>query len=107
MSTESKKKVLIVDDEPELLRATARALRACGWEVSVSPGPIDPKGYDVALLDWQPYGPRMLLGCLAFDVPFVIYTAAELPLQNCPPCPVVAKPYAIADLDAALRGACR
>lgn len=70
------KKVLIVDDDEMLLRATARGLKARGWTVSTASGSVVPSRElaEVALLDWEPHGPDMAKRCQLAGIPFVVYT---------------------------------
>lgn len=62
-------KVLIVDDDPLVLKAAARALKSLGWTVTASQVPTRPVNVDAVLTDWQPFGPQMLEWCLFAAVP--------------------------------------
>ena len=102
-------RVLVVDDNDLMLRATARLLRQLGYEVTTTDeavGEIDAGRYDVALVDWQPLGPAAVDACMRSRTPFVVMSAdpdsvpAELRLA------VVSKPFVAEQLDAALSAAC-
>jgi len=96
-------RVLIVDDDPLVLRAAARALKSLGWEAVTSQEPCRPVNVDVVLTDWQPFGPQMLEWCLFSAVPVVVMTGCPEAVDRT--VTVVPKPFTGAALDAALRSA--
>lgn len=70
-------RLLIVDDDQLVTRAVVRGLQRAGWNhwrIVTSSTPVDPSGFDVALLDWSPHGLQMVRLCNARGVPFVILT---------------------------------
>ena len=71
-------RILFVDDDPALLRSTARALRGFGWEVvpKTVPEATPTELLNVAavLADWAPHGPKTVAMAEAAGLPVVIYT---------------------------------
>jgi len=65
-------KILYVDDDPIMLRSVARVLRA--HAVTTSTIPVDPAGFDVALLDCDPHGDAMHRACHVTKTPHVFVT---------------------------------
>jgi DNA-binding response OmpR family regulator len=107
-------RVLIVDDEPLMLRATARALRTRGWEVDTASSAADTlirENHDVVLTDWDPHGPSVLAYALMVKTPVVVYTAdpdkamAEIVTHTGEVIRVVTKPFEIDELADALSDA--
>jgi hypothetical protein len=100
-------RLLIVDDDPVMLRTLVRSFKRWGWEVSAyrSPPPTNaPLDYDVALIDWRPWGPRMTVACTVAKLPHIIFTGDldGVPCVGCCCC-VIAKGTPLTDVDAALR----
>ena len=94
--------VLIVDDDPVMLRATARCLRSLGWTVSTSEKPIPiASDVDVVLADWDPHGRMMIQVCLLAGCPVVVYTGAPDSVDV--PVTVLPKPSEQEAIDKALR----
>ena len=68
--------ILYIEDIEYLGRAVTRQIcRGLRKQVAWHSYPVDPTGYDMAVLDWQPYGPEMVRRCVAAKVPFIVYTA--------------------------------
>jgi len=103
--TVSPLRLLVIDDDPAMLRATARVLRSLGWDVTTSETPIACEGYSCVLSDWSPWGNRVCWQAKVAGVPVVVFTADPGNVNL--PVPVVAKPYDAAVLDAELRKAVR
>jgi CheY-like chemotaxis protein len=97
------RKLLLVDDDAILARATARVLRDLGWDVTVATEPTSPIGYSVALVDWSPFGPEMLRRCADKQIAAVVYTGS--PAEVTERVAVVAKPANPDELDAVLSAA--
>ena len=100
-------RVLVIDDDPMILKAVSRELRAAGWEVITAGSPTVIGRVDIALLDVEPYGAAMAHGCLDTHTLYVFMTgndtaASELRAAGNT---VIAKPWAQGELDAALRAA--
>jgi CheY-like chemotaxis protein len=98
--------VLLVDDNPLILRANARALRDRGWAVfTTEDPPVAPEAYsavDVVLTDWHcgrdgHGGEQVARDCLIAGVPCVVYTGADLEGPH-----VVRKPARLDDIERAL-----
>ena len=107
-------RLLIVDDDEVMLRAVSSQLRRAGWphwRIETSSTPVDPSGFDVALLDWVPYGETMAAWCRSWRIPFVVFTGGDTDnvLESLggtlSGAVVVAKPYRIEDLRANLLNA--
>ena len=97
-------RVLCVDDDPVLLRCVSRILGCI-----TSDRPIDPTGVDACILDWEPYGPEMVMRCQAAKVPYIVLTgsypkALELRTKGVI---TLTKPWIIQDLKKALEAACQ
>jgi len=97
-------KILIIDDDLLVCRATARALKAKGHEVTYSMRPdIDwTLGFDAALLDWDPHGPHCVDLCEGHGIPYVIYTGRPEAVPEC--YRVIAKPATTDEICEALEG---
>ena len=96
-------KILIIDDDLMMLRATARALRSFGWDVATSCAPIDPVGSCVVLSDWHPHGREMIRRCKLANIPIVIFTGTPDDVHV--HVPIVAKPFDAQNLNDILRKA--
>ena len=74
------KRLLYVDDDPCMLRATARALKPFGWEVVPKAfpkaTPTELLNVSCVLTDWQPHGPAAVAMAEAAGLPVVVYTGA-------------------------------
>jgi DNA-binding response OmpR family regulator len=97
--------VLILDDDPLILKALERAFRSAGWQVHTAAQPLaHPDGYalvDCVLSDWdmpQGGGQRVKQESAA---PVVIYSANDLAEHDY----VIRKPAAVEDLVAELHRA--
>lgn len=67
--------VLIVDDNPLVARATARALRGVGWRAghnTTLAGMEEEPRPDAIVCDWEPYGPTVINQIKG--VPIVVFT---------------------------------
>jgi DNA-binding NtrC family response regulator len=95
-------KLLIVDDEPMILKATARALKSFGWNVITSEVPHSPSslGADIVLTDWRPYGPRMLELSKHDNIPVVVFTSDDTGIPKS--VLVLPKPISVEELSVAL-----
>ena len=102
---ESSRRVLVVDDDPSILRSVRRQLERAGWKVTTSESPIPCAGFEVVLTDWSPWGEQMCKQAEAYDVPVVVFTAD--PTNVTVRVAVVSKPWGADELEATLRGAVR
>jgi len=103
-------RVLVVDDEPLMLRAVKRSLAARGFDVATlerNPWAEELQSVDAVLTDWAPYGMDTVLACQEVGRPVVVYTGGnthEIALQV-PRVQVLQKPAAIDDIVEALGAA--
>ena len=100
-------RVLVIDDDPMILKAVSRELRAAGWEVRVATvepiGGSEWAGIDVLLTDWEPGGEDALAVATYGNVPAVVMTGNDALVL--PGVTIVRKPWQPGELDAALRAA--
>ena len=112
MSTD-KHRLLIVDDDALMLKVTKEALRREGWpawQITTSETLYTPRGFDVVLADWTPHGENMAALCIAFSIPFVVFSGGDLEhIREVVPegTPVFGKPYKTPELVAALLSAAK
>lgn len=101
--------VLIVDNEPLVLKATARLLESKGWQVDTitsTPWTEDCETVDIVLADWQPNGLGTVKSCNEAGVPVVVFTGGDIyeVWRAVPGVEVLRKPVSGDELDSALRG---
>ena len=99
------KRVLVVDDDPAILRAVSRELKAAGWQVDTRTEPGWMSAPDVLLADWDPHGPLTTESARKLGVPFVVMTGNDALVL--PGVAIVRKPWQPGDLDSVLREAVR
>jgi len=105
------RRVLIIDDDPVLLRTVARELTATGWDCSTSTVLVDPKiaPADVYLLDVEPHAETMMVRCKAADppIPYVLITGNGVEAERLRAAgeTVIDKPWRQDEIDSALRAA--